>query len=64
MKAITEYKEDYIKADIRISYTEITTPSEDLTTSTKKVVDKIELYISGDYIDITNTCKKNIQDLF
>lgn len=64
MKAITEYKKDFLRADIRVSYTEITTPSEDLTTSTRKVVDRIELYLNGNYIDITNQCKKNIQDLF
>lgn len=64
MKAITEYKTDYIRADIRVSYTEITTPSENLTTSTMSVVDRIELYLNGNYIDITNQCKKNIQDLF
>ena len=60
MKTILETKTDWLDAEVKVTYTEMTEGSAKMNEETAKIrVDKIEVCIGEDFIDITELAKKS-----
>ena len=60
MKTILETKTDWIDAEVKVTYTEMTTGSVKQDEETASIrVDKIEVLIGEDFLDITEQAKES-----
>ena len=60
MKTILETKTDWLDAEVKVTYTEMTTGSVKINEETAKIrVDKIEVLIGEDFLDITEQGKES-----
>jgi hypothetical protein len=60
MKTILETKTDWLDAEVKVTYTEMTEGSVNINEETASIrVDKIEVVIGEDYLDITEQAKES-----
>ena len=60
MKTILETKTDWLDAEVKVTYTEMTEGSTNINEETASIrVDKIEVVIGEDYLDITEQAKES-----
>lgn len=60
MKTILETKTDWLDAEVKVTYTEMTTGSVKVNEDTATIrVDKIEVLIGEDFLDITEQAKES-----
>ena len=60
MKTILETKTDWLDAEVKVTYTEMTTGSVKVNEETATIrVDKIEVLIGEDFLDITEQAKES-----
>jgi hypothetical protein len=60
MKTILETKTDWLDAEVLVTYTEMTEGSVNINEETASIrVDKIEVVIGEDYLDITEQAKES-----
>jgi len=60
MKTILETKTDWLDAELKVTYTEQTTGSVKVNGETASIrVDKIEVLIGEDFLDITEQAKES-----
>ena len=60
MKTILETKTDWLDAEVKVTYTEMTEGSVKIDEETASIrVDKIEVVIGEDFLDITEQAKES-----
>jgi hypothetical protein len=60
MKTILEKKTDWLDAEVKVTYTEMTEGSTKQNEKTAKIrVDKIEVLIGEDFLDISEQAKES-----